>query len=217
MTDSAPPAFNDSLSAQQLNDKVLSWILSVNDAGDLTARNIEKHTGLSLKIDTDSPGSFRGVGALTGSWRYSLSSVKPTSGASPHSVLFSMGHSVDRYADMAPVCVGLERYQSTLTAAGFKASQRPPRLGTEYRFFRTEKVSVRVELRGRTKLYDPQLCVTRIFISAAPQGRLSMATLREESEVRKTLDALTPDGPSSRIRPRARRQFGRRTAAHMET
>lgn len=170
VTEAASLTINDSLSAQKLHDRILAWVLSVNDAGDLSARNIEKHTGLSLKIDTESPGSFRGVGALTGSWRYSLSSVKPTSGASPHSVLFSMGHSGDRYADMTPVCVGLERYQSTLIAAGFKASQRPPRLGTEYRFFRTEKVSVRVELRGRTKLYDPQLCVTRIFISAAPQG-----------------------------------------------
>ncbi|WP_057972915.1 hypothetical protein [Lysobacter antibioticus] len=170
MTEAASPAINDSLSAQQLHDRILAWVLSVNDARDLSAQNIERQTGLSLKIDTEGTGSFRGVGALTGSWRYSLSSVKPAPGASPHSVLFSMGHSGDRYADMTPVCVGLERYQSTLAAAGFKASQRPPRLGTEYRFFRTEKVSVRIELRGRTKLYDPQLCITRIFISAAPQG-----------------------------------------------
>ncbi|WP_031370514.1 hypothetical protein [Lysobacter antibioticus] len=170
MTESASPAINDSLSAQQLHDRLLAWILSVNDARDLSVRDIEKHTGLSMRIDTEGPNSFRGVGALTGAWRYSLSSVKPAPGTSPHSVLFSMGHSGDNHDDMTPVCVGLEHYQSALTAAGFKASQRPPRLGTEYRFFRTEKVSVRVELRGKTKLYDEQLCVTRVFISAAPHG-----------------------------------------------
>jgi hypothetical protein len=126
----------------------------VNDARDLSAPNIEKRTGLSLRIDTEGPNSFRGVGTLTGAWRYSLSSVKPAPGTSPHSVLFSMGHSGDNHDDMTPVCVGLEHYQS----------------GTEYRFFRTEKVSVRVELRGKTKLYDEQLCVTRVFISAAPHG-----------------------------------------------
>lgn len=171
MTESASPAINDSLSAQQLNDRILAWILSVNDARDLSGPNIEKHTGLNLGLDPETPNSFLGVGALPEGWRYSLASVKTVPGPSPHAVLFHMGRISDNYADMTPVCVSLEHYRSPLIAAGFKPSERAPRLGTEYRFFRTAKVSVRVELHGKTKRYDDQLCVSRVFVTAAaPQG-----------------------------------------------
>lgn len=161
-------AINDSLSAQQLHDRIRAWILSVNDARDLSEPNIEKRTGLDLGPDSEQPNGFRGVGALPEGWRYSLSSVKTVPGPSPHSVLFHMGRISESYADMTPVCVELEHYRSALIAAGFKPSQRPQRLGTEYRFFRTKKVSVRVETHGKTKRYDEQRCVSRLFVSAAP-------------------------------------------------
>lgn len=172
MKDSASPIVNDSLDAQQLNDRILAWILSVKDAGSLSAQSIEKRTGLSLKTTPENPNGFRGVGALPEGWRYSLSSVKTVPGPSPHAVLFDMGRVSDSYADMTPVCVSLEHYQAALIAAGFKASEgRSPRLGTQYRFFRTEKVSVRIELNGKTQRYDEQLCVSRVFVTAAaPQG-----------------------------------------------
>ncbi|MGO1072549.1 hypothetical protein [Lysobacter sp. CA199] len=171
MTESLPNASDETLSAQELNRKILAWVLSVRDARDLSGPSIEAHTGLSLKIDAGNPNSFRGVGALAEGWRYSLYSVKNVPGPSPHAVMFSMGHTTPDYADMTPVCVGLEHYQSALIAAGFKPSQTPPRLGTEYRFFRTDKVSARIDLNGKTKRYDEHLCVSRVFVTAAaPQG-----------------------------------------------
>ena len=171
MTESTPATANDSFNAQQLNDRVLAWILTVNDTRDLSTQSIEKHTGLDLRTDPEDPGRFRAVGALPEAWRFSLSSVKTVSGPSPHAVLLSMGRAGDSYADMTPVCVGLEHYQSALIAAGFKASERPRRGGTEYRLFRTEKVYVRIELHGKTAALDEQLCVSRVFVTAAaPQG-----------------------------------------------
>jgi len=171
MTESASPAINDSLSAQQLNDRILAWILSVNDARDLSGPNIEKRTGLDLGTKLESPNIFRGVGALTEGWRYSLSSVNTEPGQRLHAVLFKMGRAGDRYADMTPVCVGLEHYQSPLIAAGFKMTEMPRRAGTEYRIFRNGKVYVRVELHGKTTPIDEKLCVYRVFVTAAaPQG-----------------------------------------------
>lgn len=168
VTESA--ASKAALSAQQLNDKVLALILSVNDARDLSPENIERHTGLQVKPNPEEPYRFYSVGSLPDGWFFSLTGVKPDPGFPQHSVLLNMGHGGDGYTDRTPVCIGLEHYQSALTAAGFKASQRPPRLGTQYRFFRSEKVSVRVELQGRTKLHDEDLCVSRVFISARTQG-----------------------------------------------
>lgn len=171
MTDSASPAINDSLSAQQLNDRILTWILSVNDARDLSGPNIEERTGLDLGLTPKSPNSFHVAGTLSEGWPYSLSSVKTTPGQEPHAVLLNMRRTGDGYADMTRVCVGLEHYQSPLIAAGFEASQRPRRGGTEYRIFRTAKIHVRVELQGKTTPLDEKLCVSRVFVAAvAPQG-----------------------------------------------
>ncbi|WP_057972905.1 hypothetical protein [Lysobacter antibioticus] len=171
MTESASPAINDSLSAQQLNDRILAWILSVNDARDLSGPNVEKRTGLDLGIKPETPNIFRGVGALPEGWRYSLSSVNNTPEQRLRAVLFKMGRAGDRYADMTPVCVGLEHYQSPLIATGFRMTEMPPRAGTEYRIFRNKMIYVRVELHGKTTPIDPNLCVYRVFVTAAaPQG-----------------------------------------------
>lgn len=171
MTASAPRSINDSLSAQQLNDRVLAWILSVNDRRDLFGPNVEKHTGLDLGLAPETPEIFRGVGALPEGWRYSLSSFNDTHDRRLRAVLFDMGRISDSYADMTPVCVGLEHYRSALVAAGFEASERPRRGGTEYRIFRNGKVSVRIELHGKTTALDEQLCVSRVYVTAAaPQG-----------------------------------------------
>lgn len=171
MTESASPAINDSLSAQQLHDRLLAWILSVNDARDLSGPNIEKRIGLDLGLAPETPNNFHAVGTLSEGWRYSLSSVKTTPGQEPHAVLLNMRRTGDGYADMTRVCVGLEHYQSPLIAAGFEASERPRRGGTEYRIFRTKKVHVRIELHGKTTPLDEKLCVSRVFVAAvAPQG-----------------------------------------------
>lgn len=171
MTVSASPAINDSLSAQQLHDKILAWTLSVNDARDLSGPNIEKHIALDLGLTPETPNSFHVAGTLPEGWRYSLSSVKTTPGQEPHAVLLNMRRTGDGYADMTRVCVGLEHYQSPFIAAGFEASERPRRGGTEYRIFRTKKVHVRIELHGKTTPLDEKLCVSRVFVAAtAPQG-----------------------------------------------
>lgn len=171
LTASGSPSINDSLSAQQLHGKILAWILSVNDARDLSGPNIEKHIGLDLGLTPETPNSFHVAGTLSEGWRYSLSSVKTTPGQEPHAVLLNMRRTGDGYADMTRVCVGLEHYQSPLIAAGFEASERPRRGGTEYRIFRTKKVHVRIELNGKTTPLDEQLCVSRVFVAAvAPQG-----------------------------------------------
>ncbi|MGO1071919.1 hypothetical protein [Lysobacter sp. CA199] len=168
MTESA--ASKPALSAQQLHDKVLGLILSMRGPQDLSAQNIEGRTGLQMKPYPDDPLKFYSVGTLPGDWYFSLVTQKPIPGTPHNALLLNTGHKGDGYTDRTPACIGLEHYRSALSAAGFKESQRAPRLGTEYRFFRSEKVSVRVELQGRTKLYDEDLCVTRVFISGKPQG-----------------------------------------------
>ncbi|MGN7916694.1 hypothetical protein [Lysobacter sp. 22409] len=171
MTNSASPAINDSLSAQQLNDRILAWILSVKDARDMSGPNVEKHTGLHLGLNPETPNIFRGVGALSEGWRYSLSSVNNTPEKRLRAVLLNMRNAGEGYDDMTPVCVGLEHYQSPLIAAGFKMTDMPRRGGTEYRIFRNEMVYVRVELHGKTTPIDEKLCVYRVFVTAAaPQG-----------------------------------------------
>ncbi|ALN55496.1 hypothetical protein GLE_0137 [Lysobacter enzymogenes] len=168
MTESAAPKV--SLSAQQLNDKLLALILSMDGPQDLTAQNIERRTGLKIEPNPEDPSGFFSTGSLPEGWFYSLISVEPVPGTPHHALLLNMGHAAEGYTDRTPVCVGLEHYRSALTSAGFKESQRPPRLGTEYRFFRSGKVNVRVELQGRTTRYDEDLCVSRVFVSGKPQG-----------------------------------------------
>ncbi|KQZ63589.1 MULTISPECIES: hypothetical protein [unclassified Lysobacter] len=166
MTESTPATANDMLDAQQLNERVLAWILSVRDARDLSAQNIEKHTGIKFKVDPEDPNGFYAVGALTGAWRYSLTSIKALPGSHPGGVDFDMGVSGDNDADMTPVCIGLNSYQQALIAAGFRLSQLPAHVGVEYRRFRSDKASVLIYLRGKTKRYDEQLCVFRIVVNA---------------------------------------------------
>lgn len=168
MTESA--ALKPALSAQQLHEKVLGLILSMRGPQDLSAQNIGERTGLQMKPYPEDPLKFYSVGTLPEDWYFSLVTQKPMPGTPHNALLLSTGHKGDGYSDRTPVCIGLEHYRSVLSATGFKESQRAPRLGTEYRFFRSEKVSVRVELQGRTKLYDEDLCVTRVFISGKPQG-----------------------------------------------
>lgn len=171
MTESASRAINDSLNAQQLNDRVLAWLLSVNDARDLFGPNVEKRTGLDLGVAPETPGIFRGVGELPEGWGYTLSSVNDKPSQKLHAVRFQMGRISDSYADMTPVCVSLEHYRSALAAAGFEMSERPRRGGTEYRVFKNGKVSVRIELHGKTAALDEQLCVSKVYVTAAaPQG-----------------------------------------------
>ncbi len=165
-----PAAATAGLSAQQLNDKILGLILSMDGPQDLTAQNIAQRTGLKVEPHPEDPSGFYSTGSLPAGWFYSLVSVEPVPGTPHHALLLNMGHPAEGYTDRTPVCVGLEHYRSALTSAGFKESQRPPRLGTEYRFFRSGKVNVRVELRGRTKRHDEDLCVSRVFISGSPQG-----------------------------------------------
>ena len=157
---------NDMLDAQQLNERVLAWILSVRDARDLSAQNIEKHTGIKFKVYPEDPNGFYAVGALAGAWHYSLMSIKILPDPHPGGVKFEMGVSGDKDADMTPVCVSLDSYQHALTAAGFKLSQFPPHIGVEYRRFRSDKASVLIYLRGKTKRYDEKLCVFRIVVNA---------------------------------------------------
>lgn len=165
-----PAASETALNAQQLHDKVLGLILSMRGPQDLSAQNIEARTGLQMKPYPDKPLKYYSVGTLPEDWYYSLVTIEPIPGTPYNALLLNTGHKGDGYTDRTPVCIGLEHYRSALAAAEFKESQRAPRLGTQYRFFRSGKVSVRVELQGRKTLYDEDLCVTRVFISGKPQG-----------------------------------------------
>ena len=167
MTESTPATANDSFDAHQLNERMLAWILSVRDAEDLSARSIEKHTGLKLKVDPRDPTGFYAVGALADPWRYSLLSITPSPGQKSREVMFDMGVSGDKDADMTPVCVGLDLYRDAFIAAGFVSSSLPPRLGVERRYFKSENARVLIHLRGKTKRYDEQLCVFKIFVNAS--------------------------------------------------
>ena len=167
MSESTPATTNDRFDAHQLNERMLAWILSVRDAEDLTARSIEDRTGLKIKTDPKDPNSFYAVGALANPWRYSLLSITPSPGQKSREVMFDMGVSGDQDADMTPICIGLDFYKEALVAAGFVPSSQPPRLGVERRYFKSEKARVLIHLRGKTRRYDEQLCVFKIFVNAS--------------------------------------------------
>lgn len=166
MTGSDSAISTGDLTAQQLNERILAWILSVRDAEDLSARSIEKGTGLEIKADPKNPAGFYAVGDLAKPWRYALLSITPSPGRKSREIMFYMYVPFDKDADMTPACVGLELYQEALIAAGFTPSSQPPRLGVERRYFRSEKARVLIHLRGKVKRYDEQLCVFKVYVNA---------------------------------------------------
>ncbi|MGO1070353.1 hypothetical protein [Lysobacter sp. CA199] len=169
MTVSTPAAANDTLDVHELNERVLTWILSVRSAQDLTAQNIAKHTGLKFWFNPDDSDDFAATGKLVAPWTYTVKSmVSPTrTESAPYPIRFEMGVSGDKNADMTPVCVGLDQYRQALTAAGYESSPLPPHSGVEYWYFNRDKVGIRVHLRGKKKRYDEQLCVFKVVIGAA--------------------------------------------------
>lgn len=167
MTESTRAGFNDTLDVNQLNERVLKWILSVRSAQDLTARSITKFTGLTFWFNPDNADHFVAVGKLVKPWDYTVQAMSTLPGPAPYPVRFEMGVTGDRNADMTPVCIGLDRYQQALTAAGYASSPLPPHGGVEFRYFNRDKVGIRVHLRGKTKRYDEQLCVFKVVIGAA--------------------------------------------------
>lgn len=167
MTEASPAIINDRLSAHQFNERMLAWILSVRDAEDLSAQSIEKHTGLKIKVDPKNPTNFYAMGALADPWLYSLLRVTPSPGQTSREIMFNIYVPRDKEADMTPVCVGLDFYGEALISAGFTPSSQPPRLGVERRYFRSDRARVLIHLRGKTKRYDEQLCVFKIYVNAS--------------------------------------------------
>lgn len=166
MTGSGPAISNGDFTAQELNERILAWILSVRDAEDLSARSIEKGAGLEIKAYPNDPAGFYAAGKLADPWRYSLSSITPSPGRKSREIMFNMYVPFDKEADMTPVCIGLDFYKEALIAAGFTPSSQPPRLGVERRHFRSEKARVLIHLRGKAKRYDEQLCVFKVYVNA---------------------------------------------------
>jgi len=169
MTESTPAIANDRLDANQLNERVLALILSVRNATDLSADNVGKHTGLAFWSDPKNPSHFGASGGLAGAFRYSLWSMASVGlGPAPYPLKFEIGVTGDKDANMTPVCVGLDRYQRALIAAGYTSSEHPPRVGVHYWYFKKDKARVGIYLRGKIKRYeDDQLCVFKVIIGAA--------------------------------------------------
>ncbi|MGO1072337.1 hypothetical protein [Lysobacter sp. CA199] len=169
MTASTPAAANDTLDVHQLNERVLAWVLSVRSDQDLTAQNIAKHTGLKFWFNPGNPNDFSASGKLVGPWVYALGSLETLPRSPPYPVSFEMWVPGNKDADRTEVCVGLDQYRQALTAAGYSASQHPPRAGVEYWYFKKDKARVGIYLRGKTKRYDEQLCVFKVIVGAAQE------------------------------------------------
>ncbi|MEJ2828371.1 MULTISPECIES: hypothetical protein [unclassified Lysobacter] len=167
MTEPTSTAAVNTQDVYQLNARVLTWILSVRNVNDLTAQSIATRTGLKFWFDPDNPHHFSASGKLVAPWVYVVESLSTRPGPPPHSIGFEMWVPGNKDADRTEVCIGLDHYKQPLTAAGFKSVRLVDSQSLEYWSFSNDKVAVKVHLRGKTKRYDDQLCVSKVIVSAS--------------------------------------------------
>jgi len=166
MTAESPVAAEPiALDAKELSKRVLALIAGIRDIRDITPESIAKMTGLKIETNPQDGNDYGISGKLTETWYYGLRSMSPDASDKPNRVLFQLNDQTDTDADMSPVCVPIEDYSQTLTAAGFASRKMRNRLNTQdYWEFTRGNVGATVYVRGKSDPQDAQTCVSMVII-----------------------------------------------------
>lgn len=166
MTAESPVAAEPTaLDAKELSKRVLALIAGIRDIRDITPESIAKMTGLKIETNPQDSNDYGISGKLTDTWYYGLRSMSPDASDKPNRVLFQLNDQTDTDADMSPVCVPIEDYSRTLTAAGFASRKMRNRLNTQdYWEFTRGNVGATVYVRGKSDPQDAQTCVSMVII-----------------------------------------------------
>lgn len=154
------------LTAQDLSERVLKLIQSVQGIGDLAPDKLRETTGLPIVVH--SANDYGANGPVAGVWYYGLRSMSPDAASVPNRVLFQLSDQSDSDADMSPVCVPIETYEKTLVSAGFSSKKLRNRHDTQdYWEFTRGKVGATVYVRGKSNPADAQTCVSMVIVETA--------------------------------------------------
>lgn len=154
------------LSAQDLGKRVLALIESLRDTRGLAPENIEKVTGMPIRVNPEDPNDYGVSGKLTDAWYYGLRSMSTAPGSKPNRLLFQFNDQSNANADMSEVCVNFAEYDQALTAAGFSSQRMRNRLNTQdYWDYTRGDVGVTVYVRGKRTPDDAQTCVSMLIIN----------------------------------------------------
>lgn len=167
MTTTVSTADHPAPSAQEIGKRVLTLIQNIHGAGDIAPDNIEKQTGMRVRVNPDDPNDYGVTGKLTDVWYYGLRTMSADPGQKPNRLLFQFNDQSNTGADMTPVCVDFDEYHKVLTEAGFKSTRLRNRTDTQdYWDFARGDVEVTVYVRGKRTPDDPQTCVSMLIINA---------------------------------------------------
>ncbi|WP_147455539.1 hypothetical protein [Solilutibacter pythonis] len=153
--------------AKALGKRVLALIESARGIDDLAPENVEKRTGLRMRLSPGNANEYGVTGKLSDVWYYGLRSMSSVPGQKPNRLLFEFNDQTHAGADMTPVCVSFDEYHQALVAAGFSATRLRNRVDTrDYWEFTRGDVGVTVYPRGKRAPGDAQTCVSMLIINA---------------------------------------------------
>jgi len=163
--ESSVVAESAAIGAQELSRRVLALIESIRDIRDISPEKIQNITGLKVEVNPQDGNDYGATGKLTDTWYYGLRSMSPDASDKPNRLLFQLNDQTQTDADMSPVCVPIEDYSRTLTAAGFASRKMRNRLDTQdYWEFTRGDVGATVYVRGKSDPQDAQTCVSMVII-----------------------------------------------------
>lgn len=157
------------ITAEDIGQRVLKLIDSLQNAQDLAPEHIERITGIPVEVNDEDPGIYGFGGKLTADWSYSLVSSPDRLGEKPTSLRFSFDDTNrDRDpADPAPICeIHFDDYKQALVSAGFTAKAMPTFPGSDSWYFSRGDIGVTAYALGRTQAGTAPACLSKLIISA---------------------------------------------------
>ncbi|MFK3651353.1 hypothetical protein ACI2IY_23400 [Lysobacter enzymogenes] len=165
------------IESAQLISRVLKLIDSVHGAADLAPDNIERQTGLPVRIHSADRTEYGAAGRVSADWAYSLASVSYRQGQPPSRLDFDfIDARTDRSqpADPAAICaLDVDGYRRALSSQGFEQTalaEHAPDPGFGFRgieplSFVRGKVEVSLRTYDDRDPADGRACVSGVRIS----------------------------------------------------
>jgi hypothetical protein len=153
--------------ARDIADRLLALIDGIRGRDDLARTRVERATGLTLSVETDTVYLYGARGALADGWSYRLGA---TAGEDDgvDSLLFAFHHADGDGADMTAICdPDFDAYRTALQDKGFDVKPVPGDRGsTRFWEFRRDGVTVRIRTIGESRARPEHACVSSISIRA---------------------------------------------------
>ncbi len=156
-----------SITAEDIGQRVLKLIDSLQSAEDLAPAHIEKTIGIKVEYNDEDRNIYGFGGKLTDAWSYSLVSTPDKQGEKPTSLQFSFDDTSHQQADPTPICtLKFEDYSQALTASGFVVRPMRPYPGSDGWYFTRGNIGVMAYTDKKSDSQTTPACLSKLIISA---------------------------------------------------